>query len=103
MDFHEMYETLRYTIQCRKCAGAGGSGAPGGDPCGVCLGSGVEGVTASDAIVEQRVVAGMRENMIYEDELPEDITDELYSWWYDRSVVDIVRMGPPLKEEGISP
>ena len=58
MDYIEMYQKLRYTIQCRKCAGGGGS--DGEDPCGTCLGSGVEGVTASDAIVERRVLESYR-------------------------------------------
>ena len=32
---------------------------------------------------------------MYEDELPEDITDEEYSDWYEQSAVyDGVRMGP---------
>ena len=32
--------------------------------------------------------------LVNEDDLPEDITSEQYSWWYDRSFVDIVRIGP---------
>ncbi|KKN32519.1 hypothetical protein LCGC14_0812840 [marine sediment metagenome] len=60
MDYHEMYETLKFTIPCRKCAGAGGSGAPGGDPCPVCIGSGVEGVTATDKLVEDQRLTGYR-------------------------------------------
>ncbi len=60
MDFHEMYETLRYTIPCRKCAGAGGSGVPGGDPCPVCIGSGIEGVSASEKLVEDQVLDSYR-------------------------------------------
>ncbi len=62
MDFHEMYNelTLKYIIECRRCGGSGGSGVSGGNPCGVCLGSGIEGVTATDAIVEQRVLDGDR-------------------------------------------
>ena len=32
--------------------------------------------------------------MMYEDDLPKDLSDELYSKWYDRSdIVDGVRMG----------
>ena len=58
MEFNELYETLKYIIQCRRCAGSGGS--DGEDPCGTCLGSGVEGVTASGAIVERRVVNSYR-------------------------------------------
>lgn len=60
MDFHEMYETLRYTIPCRRCGGAGGNGGVGGKPCPVCLGSCIEAVSASDKIVEDRVVDGYR-------------------------------------------
>lgn len=32
--------------------------------------------------------------LVYEDDLPENITDEQYDWWYDRSYVDGVRVGP---------
>ncbi len=60
MEFNELYETLRYTIPCRKCAGAGGSGAPGGDPCPVCIGSGVEGVSGAEKLVEDRVLSSYR-------------------------------------------
>ena len=31
---------------------------------------------------------------IYEDELPEDISQEDYDSWYERSFVDFVRIGP---------
>lgn len=34
--------------------------------------------------------------LIYEDELPDDISDEMYSWWFDNSFVDFVRIGPKL-------
>ena len=34
---------------------------------------------------------------MYEDELPEDMSDKLYSWWFDNSFVDGVRMGPKIK------
>ncbi|HEA70069.1 hypothetical protein LCGC14_1484370 [marine sediment metagenome] len=60
MEFNELYNTLRYTIECRKCGGGGGSGRVGGDPCGVCLGSGVEGVSGAEKIVEDRVLASYR-------------------------------------------
>lgn len=33
---------------------------------------------------------------MYEDELPDDISKELYSWWFDNSFVDDVRMGPKI-------
>ena len=33
---------------------------------------------------------------IYEDELPEDISQEDYDSWYERSFVDFVRIGPSL-------
>ena len=33
-------------------------------------------------------------DIIYEDELPEDITDEEYDSWFKLSWVDIVRVGP---------
>lgn len=31
---------------------------------------------------------------MYEDELPKDLPDDLYDWWYANSFVDGVRMGP---------
>ena len=31
---------------------------------------------------------------MYEDELPENISDELYSWWFENSFIDGVRVGP---------
>ena len=31
---------------------------------------------------------------MYEDELPDDISKETYSWWFDNSIVDGVRIGP---------
>ena len=34
--------------------------------------------------------------IMYEDELPNDISDEVYSWWFDNSFVDIVRIGPKI-------
>jgi len=33
---------------------------------------------------------------MYEDELPIDISDEVYSWWFENSFVDGVRMGPKI-------
>ena len=33
---------------------------------------------------------------MYEDELPDNISDELYSWWFDNSFVDFVRIGPKI-------
>lgn len=33
---------------------------------------------------------------MYEDELPSDISKELYSWWFDNSFVDIIRIGPKI-------
>ena len=34
---------------------------------------------------------------MYEDELPEDMSDEVWDWWYDNSsVIDGVRMGPKI-------
>lgn len=33
-------------------------------------------------------------DLVYEDELPLEITKDQYNWWYDRSFVDIVRVGP---------
>jgi len=62
MDYHEMYNelTLKYIIECRQCAGSGGSEGP--DPCPVCLGSCVEGVSASDKIIEDDVLTSYRHN-----------------------------------------
>jgi len=34
--------------------------------------------------------------IIYEDELPKDISDEEYSAWFLQSWVDIVRVGPKI-------
>ena len=34
--------------------------------------------------------------IMYEDDLPDDISEELYSWWFDNSFVDGVRMGPKI-------
>ena len=34
---------------------------------------------------------------MYEDELPEDIPDKLYDWWYANSHVDGVRVGPIIR------
>lgn len=31
---------------------------------------------------------------IHEDDLPEDISETVYDWWYENSFVDGVRMGP---------
>ena len=63
MDYHEMYEAvLRYTIQCRRC---GGTGQGGYDPCPVCLGSCVEAVTSSEKLTEDKVVAGLRNQVIW--------------------------------------
>ncbi|GAH25941.1 unnamed protein product [marine sediment metagenome] len=33
---------------------------------------------------------------IYEDELPDNIPNSLYSWWFDNSFVDGVRIGPKI-------
>ncbi len=66
MDHHEMFEVLKYTIQCRNCGGAGK--IPGKwdiDPCQVCLGSGVEAVSASDKIVEDATLAGLRSQVLW--------------------------------------
>ena len=35
-------------------------------------------------------------NLVFEDDLPDDITDEQYDWWYDRSYVNGVRIGPKI-------
>ena len=34
--------------------------------------------------------------LMHEDELPEDITDKEYSWWFGNSFVDGVRVGPKI-------
>jgi hypothetical protein len=36
---------------------------------------------------------------VYEDELPEDITDEEYEMWFKESWVDVVRTGYGLKHK----
>ncbi len=66
MDYHEMFETLKYTIQCRNCGGVGK--VPGKwdiDPCRVCLGSGEEAVSASDKIVEDATLVGLRSQVLW--------------------------------------
>ncbi len=37
--------------------------------------------------------------VVYEDNLPDDITDEEYNMWFKESWVDFVRMGYGLKEK----
>lgn len=34
--------------------------------------------------------------LMYEDDLPNDITYEVYSWWFNNSFVDGVRIGPKI-------
>ena len=34
--------------------------------------------------------------IMYEDELPDDISKESYSWWFDNSFIDGVRVGPKI-------
>lgn len=34
--------------------------------------------------------------LVYENELPEGITQDQYDWFYDRSFVDGVRIGPKI-------
>jgi hypothetical protein len=34
--------------------------------------------------------------VMHEDELPNDISKELYIWWFDNSFLDIVKMGPKI-------
>lgn len=34
--------------------------------------------------------------LMHEDELPDDIPDEIYSWWFENSFVDGVRIGPKI-------
>jgi len=38
------------------------------------------------------------DDWMYEDELPENLPDYLYDWWFNRSIVDGVRIGPVIKE-----
>lgn len=39
------------------------------------------------------------EGCMHEDELPEDLPQKLYDWWFDLSqIVDGVRMGPKIKD-----
>ena len=33
---------------------------------------------------------------MYEDELPDSISDQQYKWWFENSFVDIVRQGPKI-------
>lgn len=32
--------------------------------------------------------------LVHEDDLPENLTEDQYKWWHDRSFIDIVRIGP---------
>ena len=43
---------------------------------------------------------GFGDNWMYEDELPEDITDDEYDRWYAQSWVDFVRLGSRLQNWG---
>lgn len=36
--------------------------------------------------------------IVYEDQLPENITDKQYDWWYKNSYVDFVRIGPKIPD-----
>ena len=60
------------------------------------LGRGWGGVEASgsDAIHPPINPRNTKGPFIYEDELPEDISQEDYDSWYERSFVDFVRIGP---------
>jgi len=40
-----------------------------------------------------------RTQLMYEDELPEDISDEIYSQWFENSFVDFVRVGPKITKK----
>ena len=40
--------------------------------------------------------------LMYEDDLPNDITNEDYSWWFDNSFVDCVRIGPDILKKSIN-
>ena len=35
---------------------------------------------------------------MYEDELPEDLPQEIYDWWFNNSKVDGVRIGPIMRD-----
>ena len=35
---------------------------------------------------------------MYEDELPEDLPNELYDWWFNNSHVEGVRIGPIIED-----
>jgi hypothetical protein len=42
----------------------------------------------------------LKDGWVYEDTLPDSITQQEYDWWYERSlVIEGVRMGPPLPEK----
>lgn len=58
MDYHSLYQTLRYVIECRACRGTGqGKGV---DPCSICIGSGVEGISKDEKLVESRALEGLK-------------------------------------------
>ncbi len=58
MDYHSLYQTLRYIIECRACQGTGQG--KGRDPCKICLGSGVEGISKDEKLVEGLAINGLK-------------------------------------------
>ncbi len=48
----------------------------------------------SEYIQLQKQDDAAADGLMYEDELSEDITDEEYAAWFDKSFVDGVRLGP---------
>ena len=33
---------------------------------------------------------------MYEDELPEDLSNDIYDWWFKNSIIDGIRIGPKI-------
>ena len=58
MDYHSLYQTLRYIIECRACQGTGQG--KGRAPCSVCLGSCVEGISKDEKLVEGLCMEGLK-------------------------------------------
>lgn len=56
MDYHEAYQTLRYIIDCRRCGGTG---------CKHCVNTGREAISATEKLVHNQMVKGLRDQVIW--------------------------------------
>ena len=46
----------------------------------------------------QRLLIIISDDKMNEDELPKDLPNSLYNWWFGESFVDFVRLGPIIKD-----